>query len=443
MGDLLVVPQTHYAKSGDLHVAYQVFGEGPVDLVYAPGFISHGEFYWEHPVFVRWMEGLASFCRVIMFDKRGTGLSDRIVNMPTMEERMEDVRMVMDDVGIERAAVSGISEGGSLAMMFAASHPERCRSLVLYGAFAKFSSWIATDEDFQHLEEYIDNEWGSGQSMPAFAPSRENDAAFQQWWARFERLAASPSAAINLMRMNREIDTSDILSSIHVPTLIIHRKDDTAIDVEGGRFLAEHIPGARYEEIPGSDHIPMTGENTDLILELWEEFITGTKAAALEFDRVLSTVLFTDIVSSTENAEAMGDQRWRELLSAHDDAVRRELQRFRGNEVKALGDGFLATFDGPARAIRCARAICKAVKPLGIEVRTGLHTGEVEMSDNDVRGIAVHIASRVVGLAGPGQTLVSRTVKDLVAGSGISFEDTGSHELKGVPESWQLLRAVG
>jgi class 3 adenylate cyclase len=245
------------------------------------------------------------------------------------------------------------------------------------------------------------------------------------------------------MRMNREIDTSDILSTIQVPTLIIHRKDDTLIDVEGGRFLADHIPGARYEEIPGSDHIPMTGENTDHILELYEEFITGTKAAAVEFDRVLSTVLFTDIVNSTENAEAMGDQRWRELLNTHDSAVRQELRRFRGNEVKALGDGFLTTFDGPARAIRCALAICKAVKPLGIEVRTGLHTGEVEMSERDVRGIAVHIASRVAGLAGPGKTLVSRTVKDLVAGSGITFEDVGSHELKGVPESWQLFRAVG
>jgi pimeloyl-ACP methyl ester carboxylesterase len=437
-----VVPETRYAKSGDLHVAYQVFGEGPIDLVYAPGFVSHAEVYWEDPAIVRWLEGLASFCRVIMFDKRGTGLSDRVSDMPTMEERMEDVRIVMDAVGVERAAVSGISEGGSLAMMFAASHPERCQALVLYGAFAKFSSWIATDEEFDGLVDYIDNQWGSGLSMPFFAPSRTGDAAFQHWWGRFERLAASPSAAIKLMRMNREIDTSGILSSIQVPTLIIHREDDTLIDVEGGRFLADHIPGARYEEIPGSDHIPMTGDNTGLILELYEEFITGTKSSAVEFDRVLSTVLFTDIVRSTENAEAMGDQRWRELLNTHDTAVRQELNRFRGNEVKALGDGFLTTFDGPARAIRCALAICKAVKPLGIEVRAGLHTGEVELSERDVRGIAVHIASRVAELAGPGETFVSRTVKDLVAGSGINFEDVGLHEIKGVPENWQLFQVV-
>lgn len=437
-----MVPQTHYAKKDGLHVAYQVFGEGPVDLVYAPGFVSHAEIYWEDTALTRWLEGLASFCRVIMFDKRGTGMSDRVADMPTLEERMEDVRMVMDAVGVERAAVSGVSEGGSLAMMFAASHPERCESLVLYGAFAKFTSWIATDEDFDHLVKYIDNQWGSGLSMPFFAPSREGDAAFQHWWGRFERHAASPSAAINLMRMNREIDTSGILSTIQVPTLVIHRKDDSLIDVDGGRFLADHIPGARYEEISGSDHLPMTGDNTNYILELYEEFITGTKATTVEFDRVLSTVLFTDIVNSTKNVEAMGDQRWREILNAHDAAVRQELHRFRGNEVKALGDGFLMTFDGPARAIRCALAICKAVKHLGIEVRTGLHTGELELSERDVRGIAVHIASRVAGLADPGKTLVSRTVKDLVAGSGITFEDAGSHELKGVPESWHLFEVV-
>ena len=438
-----MVPETRYAKSGELHVAYQVFGEGPIDLVYAPGFVSHAEIYWEDPTITRWLEGLARFCRVVMFDKRGTGLSDRVAEMPTMDERMEDVRMVMDAAGIERAAVTGISEGGPLAMMFAASHPERCHSLVLYGTFAKFSSWIATDEDFDHLIDYIDNQWGSGLSMPLFAPSRAQDAAFQHWWGRFERLSASPSAAIKLMRMNREIDVSHILPAIQVPTLVIHREGDTLIDVDGGRYLADHIPNARYEEIPGVDHVPMSGDNMDHLLELYEEFLTGSKTAAIDFDRVLSTVLFTDIVGSTENAEAMGDVRWRDLLDAHDAAVRDELRRHRGTEVKALGDGFLATFDGPARAIRCAVAIAKAVKPLGIEVRTGLHTGEVELSEQDVRGIAVHIASRVAGLAQPGETLVSRTVKDLVAGSGIAFEDMGAHDLKGVPESWQLFRALG
>ena len=280
--------------------------------------------------------------------------------------------------------------------------------------------------------------------MPWFAPSRQDDAAFQTWWGRFERLAASPSAAIELMRMNREIDLTDILPSIRVPTLIVHRKDDTLIDVEGGQLLAEKIPGARYEEFPGIDHIPMVGENASQILNLFEEFLTGSRSVdSAGIDRVLATVLFTDIVGSTERAEALGDQRWHDLLDAHNAAVRRELERFRGNEVKALGDGFLATFDGPGRAIRCAMSIEKAVRDLGIEIRSGLHTGEVELSDRDVRGIAVHIASRVAALAGPGETLVSRTVKDLVAGSGTDFQDFGTHELKGVPDDWQLYLAVG
>ena len=435
-----MIPQTRYAKTGDLHVAYQVFGEGP-DLVMAPGFVSHIENYWDEPGLARWLTRLGSFSRVVLFDKRGTGLSDRVADLPAMDERMDDVRAVMDAVGIESAVQFGISEGGSLAAFFAASHPERSNALILYGAFARFSSWIPTDEAFEGLIHYIDEGWGSGASAPGFAPSYAEDAAFQQWWGKFERLGASPSAAIALMRMNREIDITPILPTIQVPTLLLHKTGDTTVNVEGSRELAAGIPGARLVEFPGVDHLVFAGESGDRVLDEMEEFLTGAKTA-VGLERVLSTVLFTDIVGSTERAEALGDQRWRDLLDAHDQAVRRELERFRGNEVKALGDGFLATFDGPARAIRCALSIGQAVRSLGIEARAGLHTGEVELSERDVRGIAVHIASRVAGLAGPGQTLVSRTVKDLVAGSGLSFEDVGTHELKGVPDEWQVFQAL-
>ncbi len=295
-------PETHYAKSGDLHVAYQVFGDGPVDLIYAPGFISHLEIYWEEPTIARWLERLGSFCRVVMFDKRGTGMSDRVRDLPSMDDRMDDVRMVMDAVGIEKAAVFGLSEGGSMAMMFAASHPDRCHSLTLYGSFAKFSSWIGTDEEFDGLIDYIDNQWGSGASMPLFAPSRQDDAALQTWWGRFERLAASPSAAIELMRMNREIDLTDILPSIRVPTLIVHRKDDTLIDVEGGQLLAERIPGARYEEFPGIDHIPMVGENASQILN--PDSCRRGSNVAIRWDGVRSTPSFHRYISKVLPAKS-------------------------------------------------------------------------------------------------------------------------------------------
>lgn len=436
-------PETRYAKSGEVHIAYQVFGNGPVNLVYAPGFVSHIDHYWDEPSCARWLRRLGEFCRVVMFDKRGTGLSDLVPALPHMDERMDDLRTVMDAAGMDSAAVSGISEGGPLAVLFAATHPDRCRALVLYGAFAKFSSWVATDEAFDAMIDYIDNHWGSGESLPLFAPSRQDDPAFRKWWGKFERLGGSPAATMALMRMNREIDITDILPTVQVPTLVIHRTGDVTIDVEAGRLLGQRIPGARYVELPGVDHLPMAGDNTDEILNLYEEFLTGTRSDdRAGFDRVLSTVLFTDIVASTERAGALGDRRWRSLLDEHDSLVRRELQRFRGNEVKPLGDGFLATFDGPARAIRCALAIQAATRPLGIDIRAGLHTGEVALSDRDVRGIAVHIASRVAGRAGPGETLVSRTVKDLVAGSGLRFADLGTHRLKGVPDDWQLFKAV-
>jgi pimeloyl-ACP methyl ester carboxylesterase len=435
-------PVTRYAKSGDVHVAYQVFGEGP-DLIVAPGFVSHIENYWDEPHFARSLSKLSSFCRVVLFDKRGTGLSDRVAHQPHMDERMDDLRAVMDAVGIERASLFGISEGGSLATLFAATHPERTQSLVLYGSFARFRHWIATDQAWDALMKYMDEAWGSGKSLPAFAPSKANDPAIQQWWGKFERLGASPSAAIALMRMNREIDISGILHSIRVPALIVHRSADALVSVEGGRELAAGIPGARLVEIPGADHLFFLDDDaSDRMLAEMEEFLTGARSAPV-VDRVLATVVFEDIVDSTKRADAHGDRAWRDLLESHDRTVRRELSRFRGREVKSLGDGFLATFDGPARAIQCANAIRDSLRRFHVPVRIGLHTGEVELAENDVRGIAVHIASRVAQLGGADDVLVSRTVKDLVAGSGIKFEDFGAHALKGIPEPWQVFRAVG
>lgn len=425
---------TRYAKSGDVHIAYQVFGTGAIDLVFVPGFISHIENYWEHPDLARWLLRLGSFARVIMFDKRGTGLSDPVREMPSLDLRMDDVRAVMDAAGSEAAAVFGISEGAALAALFAATYPERCRRLVLFGAFARFP---LSDEVLKPLFKYIDNAWGSGLSLPAWAPSRQNDPAMQQWWGRFERLGGSPAAVLAVLRMCAETDVSDILSSIRVPTIVIHAKGDTLFGFECGDFIAGRIPGARLIELPGQDHLfflhPKIG---DCI----EEFLTGS-VSGIATDRVLATVLFTDIVGSTVRAEQIGDQRWHDLLNAHHATVRRELARHRGSEIKSLGDGFLATFDGPARAVRCACAIAEGVRPLDIEVRCGVHTGEIEIGENDVQGIAVHIAARISALAGTGEILVSRTVKDLVAGSGLQFMARGKHSLKGVQDPMELYAA--
>jgi class 3 adenylate cyclase len=432
-------PTTHYAKSGDIHVAYQVFGEGSVNAVLAPFFVSNIENFWDEPDFARWLLRLASYTRVAMFDKRGTGMSDKvtITELPGLDQRMDDLRAVMDAAGMQQAALIGISEGSPLSALFAATYPERCSALVLCGGFARFSSWFPTEESLAQFLDYIDQAWGSGASLPYFAPSRANDAAFQRWWGRFERLGASPAAVTALMRMNSQIDISEIVSTIRVPTLVIHRTEDVTVNVEGGRYLAEHIPGARYIELPGKDHPPWIGDNADEIADAIEEFLTGSRAP-VTVDRVLATVLFTDIVGSTEKAAALGDRRWRDLLDNHHATIRRNLARFRGHEVKTTGDGILATFDGPARGVRCACAIADEIRPLGIEVRAGLHTGECEMTDDDVGGIAVHIGARVASLAGAGEVLVSGTVKDLVAGSGLSFGDRGSQSLKGVPGEWRI-----
>jgi class 3 adenylate cyclase len=433
-------PDTQYARSGDVHIAYQAFGKGPINLVMVPGFVSNVEAYWEQPDFARFLNRLASYARVVTFDKRGTGSSDRVAELPGLDARMDDLRAVMDAAGMEQAALLGISEGAPLSILFAATYPDRCQALALYGSFSRFSYWFPTEEALANFFGYVETSWGTGGSVQRFAPSRVNDAAFQRWWGRNERLGASPAAVTALMRMNSQIDISAILPAVRVPTLVIHRTGDQAVSIEGGRDVAAHIPGARLVEFSGNDHIFYVGDNADGIADAIEEFFTGAPAR-IEADRVLATVLFTDIVGSTEKAAALGDQRWRRLLDDHHATIRRVLARFRGREVKTTGDGFLATFDGPARGVRCARAITEEIKSLGIEVRAGLHTGECEMMGDDVGGIAVHIGARVAALAGAGEVLVSSTVKDLVAGSGLSFGARGSQTLKGVPGEWQIFVA--
>ena len=437
--------QTRYAKSGDVHIAYQVVGDGPVDLVLVPGWVSNVELWWEDPGWSAFMQRLTSFSRLILFDKRGTGLSDRVSvrEMPTLEERMDDVRAVMDAVGSKAAFVVGLSEGGPMSMLFAASHPERTRALVLYGSFPRITSgegypWGFAPGQVEPLVTLAERSWGDGTFTGSmFAPS--DVAERLAFFARFEREGASPGAMIALVRMLVEIDVRDVLPLIAVHTLIVRRNGDAVAPIEGARYMAERIPNARLVELTG-DHSPVTGDS-DAILDEIEEFVTGRRYERAP-DRVFATVMFTDIVDSTPRAAAMGDRRWSELLEGHHRLVRQQLQRFGGQEVKTTGDGFLTTFDGPARAIRCALATSEATQEIGLPLRAGLHAGECERRHGDISGIAVHIGARVAALAGPGEVLVSRTVKDLVAGSGLLFEDRGSHTLKGVPDEWRLF-AVG
>jgi pimeloyl-ACP methyl ester carboxylesterase len=433
--------QTRYAKSRDVHIAYQVMGDGPVDLVLVPGWVSNVELWWEDPGWNAFMHRLMSFSRLILFDKRGTGLSDRVSvrEMPTLEERMDDVRAVMDAVGSETAFVVGLSEGGPMSVLFAASHPERTRALVLYGSFPRITKgegypWGFDLEQAGPMLARAERSWGDGTFTGSlFAPGDVEPRL--EFLARFEREGASPGAMIALVRMLVEIDVRDVLPLIAVPTLIVHRNGDAVAPIEGARYMAERIPNARLVELTG-DHSPVTGE-TDAILDEIEEFVTGRRAERAP-DRVFATVMFTDIVDSTPRAATMGDRRWSELLDGHHRIVRQQLERFDGQEVKTTGDGFLATFDGPARAIHCALATSEATKAIGLPLRAGLHAGECERRHGDISGIAVHTAARVAALAGPGDVLVSRTVKDLVAGSGLKFEDRGSHTLKGVPDEWRL-----
>ena len=431
-------PETRYAKSGDVNIAYQVVGDGPFDLVWVPGWVSHLEHDWDEPSSARFLNRLASFSRLIRLDKRGTGLSDRVspAELPTLEERMDDVRAVMDAAGSERAALLGASEGGSLGALFAATYPERTTALVLYAANARHPAHDLTAEQLQPILDAFERSWGQGMALPMWAPSRADDPQLKEWGARFERLGASPGAAVALFRMAAAIDIRHVLPAIRVPTLILHRTGDQALPVMDSRYMAEQIPGAKYVELPGIDHWWFVGDS-DAILGEIQEFLTGVRPAP-EPDRVLATVLFTDIVNSTQRATELGDRRWRELLDSYYGLTRKELGRFRGREIKTMGDGFLATFDGPARGIRCARTISESVDQLGIAIRAGLHTGECEMMGEDIGGIAVHIGARVAAEAAAGEVLVSSTVKDLVAGSGIAFEDRGSHALKGVPEEWRL-----
>lgn len=431
-----MTPDTRYAKSGDVHIAYQTYGDGDIDLVVTPGFISNLEYYWDDARCSRWLTEMGRFARVTIFDKRGTGLSDRVADIPTMEERIDDMRAVMDAAGIERAALFGVSEGGSMASLFAAHYPARCEALILYGSFARFSTWFPTQEALDGFMDYARNHWGSGGLIQVGAPSLVNDPAAVQSVGKFERSGASPSAVSALMKMNSQIDISAMLPSIHVPTLIIHKTGDMMVPVEGSRELAALIPNARLFEMEGVDHMPWYDDCTVYLSEM-EEFLTGDRSDAVA-DRVLATVLFSDIVDSTKRAEAMGDRAWRDLLDAHDQAIKKQLERFRGNQVKSLGDGVLATFDGPARAIRAAQAMREAANRIGIAIRIGLHAGEIEITDKDVRGISVHIAARVSAQAQGNQIVASRTVKDLVAGSGLNFDYLGEHELKGVPDTWQL-----
>jgi class 3 adenylate cyclase len=437
------VPETRYAKSGDVNIAYQVVGDGPFDLIHVPPFVSNLELQWEDPAERRYYERLASFCRLIMFDKRGTGLSDRVA-VATLEERMDDLRAVMDDVGSQRAAVFGGSESGALSILFTTTYPERVSALVLYGAYPRMT-WAPDYPDgipveiWTGVKEHIEEHWGRGQEAGLFlyilTPDRADDPAWIKAHGRWERLSASPGAAVAICQMVLDIDVRHLLSAIRVPTLVVYRTADFAHAV-GSRYLGAHIPGAKVVELPGSDYFPYLGDQ-DAILDEVEEFLTGVRPVPAP-DRALATVLFTDIVSSTERAAALGDDAWTRTLDRHDALVAREVERHRGREVNTTGDGMLATFDGPARAVRCAQAICEAVRSLGIEVRAGLHTGEIELRGADIGGIAVHIGQRVSALAGPGEVLVSSTVKDLVAGSGITFADRGSRVLKGVPDEWRV-----
>jgi class 3 adenylate cyclase len=443
-------PETQYARSGDLNIAYQVVGDGPVDLVYVPGWVSNVEMAWDDPAMARLFERLSSFSRLILFDKRGTGLSDRLANdeLPTLEQRMDDVRAVLEAVGSTRAALFGHSEGGCMSMLFAATYPERTVALITLGAFAKRRDpdddypWAPTAENREEAALDTEQNWGHlrPEDVEYYAPSRIDDPQFIRILARYFRAAASPGAAAAFIRMNSYADVRSILPAIQVPTLVLHRRGDRDVNVEEGRYLAARIAGAKFVELDGDDHYIGAGD-VDILADEIEEFVTGTRPVP-EPDRVLATVLFTDIVGSTQRAVELGDHRWRELLAAHDSAVRRELERFRGREVDTAGDGFLATFDGPARAVRCALSIGEAVRELGVDVRAGIHTGECELDGEKVRGIAVHTGARVAALAGPGEVLISQTVKDLTAGSGLEFEERGVHELKGVPGEWRIYAAV-
>lgn len=440
---MTTLPETKYAKSGDYHIAYQAIGTGPLDLVFMHGWISHIEHMWEEPRVARFLDRLASFSRLILLDKRGTGLSDPVPldRLPTLEERMDDVRAVLDTVGSQRAAFLGTSEAGALSLLFAATYPSRTTALVLLNSYARLA--YAPDypqgipaEQAQELLQAIEEGWGKGVAFEALVSSQADNTSMKSWWARYQRLAASPGAAVRLLQSAFETDARSVLPTITVPVLVLHRAGDPFTGPEHGRYLAERIPGAKFVELSGVDHL-FFAEDMDLLLSEIQEFLTGAPEAR-EPDRVLATVMFVDIVGSTEHATRLGDRQWRDVLDRYYAIARRQLVRFRGREIGTAGDGLFATFDGPARAIRCARTIADEVRVLEIAVRVGIHSGECEVIGDNLAGIAVHIGARIAGQAGPSEVLVSSTVRDLVAGSGIRFEDRGCHPLKGVPGEWSL-----
>jgi pimeloyl-ACP methyl ester carboxylesterase len=442
-----MAPRTRYARSGDLQIAYQVVGDGSFDLVYVPGWVSNVEAAWEDPGLAGFLQRLASFSRLILFDKRGTGLSDRPTGgqLPTLEERMDDVRAVMDAAGSSEAALFGHSEGGGMCVLFAATYPERTRALVTIGIFARRRKspdypWAPSDEERAASIASVEEDWGSDDIVRPLAPSRADDPAFLNRLATYLRRSASPGAAAQILRMNTAIDVRAILPSVQAPTLILHRTGDTDALVEEGRWIASQIPGARFVELPGADHVFWIGD-TDAVLSEIEAFLTGVRPIR-DPDRVLATVLFTDLVSSTETAARLGDRRWRELLATHRADVRSALERWRGEEIDTTGDGFLALFDGPARAVRCATAIRDQAHASGLAIRAGLHTGEIERDGRQVAGLGVHIGARVMAAARPDEVVVSGTVRDLVAGSGLGFADRGVHHLKGVPGDWRLFTVI-
>ena len=440
-----MAPTTRYAKSGEVSIAYQVLGEGPPDLVFIGGLSSHLEFQWTEPAFRRFFEGLASFSRLILFDKRGTGMSDRDVGVANLEERMDDVRAVMEAAGSTRAAVYGTSEGGPLGVLFAATYPERTEALILNGTFPRATAapdWPgASLEAWAAIVEQMVDQFPDSVPIERFIPSVARSPAIRDWWLTLVRMASSPGAIRSLQTMVGEIDVREVLPSIRVPTLVLHSSGDQVVPVASGRYIASRIPGARFIELDGTDHIPVY-ENGDAIAGAVEEFLTGSRHTPV-LDRVLTTVVFTDIVASTDRIAEVGDTAWRRLLDQHDSAAQRSADAHSGRLVKSTGDGTLATFDGPARAVRFAADLGQQLSGEGLQIRAGVHTGEVELRrDGDLGGLGVHIAARICALAGPGEILASRTVKDLTAGSGLAFVDRGVHALKGVPEEWQLF-AVG
>jgi class 3 adenylate cyclase len=441
-------PQTRYAKTVDgVHIAYRVVGAGSIDLVWAPGTVSHVEVYSEEPGLARFMGRLASFSRLMLFDKRGTGMSDHATEAATLEERMDDIRAVMDACDSERAVLFGASEGAPMCALFAATYPERTVGVILYGGYAKGLPaedypWAPTREEQLADMSREEDSWGAwtDEDFLDFAPSMAGDARFFDWLRKLFRIGASPGASRALAMMNMEVDVTNVLPAIRVPALVVHRTGDRICKVEEGRYLAERIPGVRYVELPGEDHIPWVGDSDSILREI-ETFATQTWRE-VEPDRVLATVMFTDIVGSTSKAAELGDRGWKDLVGEHHARIRTQLSRFRGTEMDTAGDGFFAVFDGPARAINCAKSIHRALAELGLEARIGVHCGECERMDGKVGGLAVVVGARVASLAGSGDVLVSQTVKDLTAGSGLTFEDAGEHELKGVPDRWRLYRVV-